>query len=71
MNEKGIKEPKPEDFETRRKLYLIDSIKSKEELDLFRKVYTDNFYQISLFSPLEDRKSNLSSKGFKNFEIEK
>jgi deoxycytidylate deaminase len=71
LTSKGIQNPKPEDFETRRKLYLIDSIKSKEELDLFRKVYTDNFYQISLFSPLEDRKSNLSSKGFRAFEIEK
>lgn len=68
--EKGISDPKPEDFESKRKLYIIDSIKSKEELDLFRKVYTENFYQISLFSSLEDRKKNLGMKGFKKTEIE-
>jgi deoxycytidylate deaminase len=68
---KGIQQPKAEDFETRRKCYIIDSIKSKEELELFRKVYTENFYQISLFSPLEDRKENLLNKGFKKDEIEK
>lgn len=66
----GIENPKAEDFKSRRKCYLIDSIKSKEELDLFRKVYTDNFYQISIFSPLEDRKENLANKGFKKDEIE-
>src|SRR5690606_18730615 len=46
LNNKGITKPKPEDFETKRKLFIIDSIKSKEELELFRKVYTENFYQI-------------------------
>lgn len=71
LKDKGISEPKPEQFETKRKLFLIDSVKSKEELELFRKVYTENFYQISLFSSLEDRKKNLSSKGFKRDEIEK
>jgi deoxycytidylate deaminase len=71
LKEDGVSEPKPENFESRRKLYLIDSIKSKEELNLFRKVYTENFYQISLFSPLDDRKINLKTKGFENSEIEK
>ena len=60
----------PEHFESRRKLFLIDSIKSREELELFRKVYTDNFYQISLFSSLEERRKNLAKKGFTKPEIE-
>ncbi|RQO32647.1 deoxycytidylate deaminase [Taibaiella sp. KBW10] len=60
----------PEHFESRRKLFLVDSIKSKEELELFRKVYTDNFYQISLFSSLEERRKNLARKGFTKPEIE-
>lgn len=71
LKEKGNSNPKPEDYETKRKLFLIDSIKSKEELDLFRKVYTENFYQISLFSSLDVRKKNLENKGFKKDEIEK
>lgn len=71
LKSKGIDEPKPEDFQTKRKLFIIDSIKSREELELFRKVYTENFYQISLFSSLTDRRKNLEIKGFKKDEIEK
>jgi deoxycytidylate deaminase len=71
LKEKGITDPKPENFESKRKLFLIDSVKSKDELELFRKVYTENFYQISLFSSIEDRKKNLENKGFKKDEIEK
>lgn len=71
LRNKGIMKPKTDDFETRRKLYIIDSLKNFQELELFRNVYTENFYQISLFSPLEDRKNNLKRKGFKKDEIEK
>ncbi|NRT14160.1 deoxycytidylate deaminase [Flavobacterium sp. 28A] len=70
VKDKGAKTPTAEDFTSRRKCYIIDSIKSKEELDLFRKVYTENFYQISIFSPIDDRKANLLEKGFKKDEIE-
>ncbi|AZJ32762.1 Cytidine and deoxycytidylate deaminase zinc-binding region [Tenacibaculum mesophilum] len=70
VKKKGIEEPKAEDFKSRRICYIIDSIKSKDELELFRKVYTENFYLISLFSSLDDRKNNLRNKGFKNSEIE-
>lgn len=66
----GIENPGPQDFTSQRKLYIIDSIKAKEELDLFRKVYTENFFLISLFSSLEDRKKNLENKGFLKSEIE-
>ncbi|MDP9958102.1 deoxycytidylate deaminase [Epilithonimonas hungarica] len=67
--ERGIIEPKQEDFQSRRKCYIIDSLKSTDELKLLRKVYTDNFYQISIFSSLNDRKENLKNKGFSGEEI--
>ncbi len=61
--------PKSTDFESRRVCYIIDSIKTKKELLLLRKIYSENFYSISLFSPLSDRKSNLKSKKFNDSEI--
>ncbi|MCW3160818.1 anti-phage dCTP deaminase [Chryseobacterium oryctis] len=67
--ENGIDEPKSEDFKSRRKCYIIDSLKTTDELKLLRKVYTDNFYQISVFSSLNDRKENLKNKGFSPEEI--
>lgn len=62
--------PTATDHGTRRVCYIIDSIKTKEELFLFRNIYSENFYAISVFSPLEDRKLNLLDKGFKRNEIE-
>lgn len=70
--EKNLTEnPKSTDYESRRICYILDSIKTKEELLLFKKIYSENFYSISIFSPLEDRKSNLRSKKFEATEIEK
>lgn len=66
----SIGNPKSTDYESRRICYILDSIKTKEELTLLKKIYSDNFFSISLFSPLEDRKSNLKSKRFENAEIE-
>lgn len=66
--EQGIAEPKSEDLKSRRKCYIIDSLKTIEELKLLRKVYTDNFYQISVFSSINDRKDNLKTKGFSENE---
>lgn len=65
----GDEHPKPTDFLSRRVCYIIDSIKTKEELQLLRKIYSENFYSISLFSPLNDRKSNLRMKKFSETEI--
>jgi len=65
----GIDKPTSEDFKSRRKCYIIDSLKTTDELKLLRKVYTDNFYQISVFSSLNDRKENLKNKGFNAEEI--
>lgn len=68
---KSLKEnPKNTDYESRRVCYILDSIKTKEELTLLRKIYSENFFSISLFSPSEDRKINLKSKKFENAEIE-
>lgn len=61
--------PKSTDFESQRVCYIIDSIKTKKELLLLRKIYSENFYSISLFSPLSDRKSNLKLKKFEDTEI--
>lgn len=57
-------------YRTRRKCYIFDSLKNKEELKLLRSVYTENFYQISIFSPMQERIKNLISKGFSLFEAE-
>lgn len=65
----GKSEPTPEDFKSRRVCYIIDSIKTKEELLLFRKIYSENFYLISIFSSLEERKNNLKGKGFEEKDI--
>ena len=62
--------PVSTDYESRRICYILDSIKTREELILLKKIYSDNFFSISLFSPLEDRKTNLKTKKFQNAEIE-
>lgn len=62
--------PKITDLKTRRKCYIFNSIKNKEELLLLRRIYTDNYYQFSVFSPLEERKKNLLNKNLSQLEIE-
>lgn len=44
------------EYHSRRKCYIIDSIKNKEELLLLRSVYRDIFYLISIFTPDQERK---------------
>ncbi len=58
------------DMKSRRKCFIFDSIKNKEELLLLRQIYTDNFYQFSIFSPLNERKDNLLKKGLSVPEVE-
>ncbi len=60
----------PEDFSGRRKCYIIDSIKNKEELLLFRSVYRELFYFISVFSPLQERKEFLKDRGLSQPEVD-
>lgn len=67
---KGSENPKSTDYKSQRVCYILDSIKTKEELRLLKKIYSNNFYSISVFSPLDDRKSNLKNKKFKSPEIE-
>lgn len=62
--------PKIENLKTRRKCYIFNSIKNKEELLLLRRIYTENFYQFSVFSPITERKLNLSTKDLSPSEIE-
>ncbi|AXT18511.1 deoxycytidylate deaminase [Flavobacteriaceae bacterium AU392] len=60
------------DRETRdddRVCYVIDSIKNKEELELFKLVYNDLFYFIGVFSHLENRINYLEDIGLKRDEI--
>lgn len=64
------KHPEATDYKSRRICYIIDSIKTKEELSLLKNVYSENFFSISIFSSLEDRRYNLNDDGFSNKEIE-
>ncbi|MBP6185485.1 MAG: hypothetical protein KA479_11130 [Saprospiraceae bacterium] len=57
------------ELKTRRICYIIDSIKNKEELDLFRSIYRDIFYLFSVFSPKHIRESNLQVKDLNLTEI--
>jgi len=58
------------DLESRRKAYIIDSLKNKEELLLFSSIYKDLFYSFSVLSPLEERKTMLLDKGLSFQEID-
>lgn len=66
----GSEIPKPEEINTRRKCYIIDSLKNPQELFLLRTVYRDIFYFFSIFSPLKERRENLLSKGLSKSEAE-
>jgi deoxycytidylate deaminase len=48
-----------EPFKTRRRCHIIDSIKNVEELQLLELVYRDIHYSIGVFSPIENRRSDL------------
>lgn len=61
--------PSAEDFTSRRRCYIFNSIKNKEELLLLRQIYTDNFYQFSIFSPQYEREQNLRKKNLAPLEI--
>ncbi|SIS84615.1 anti-phage dCTP deaminase [Chryseobacterium gambrini] len=75
LEEAGIKEEdinlNIEDLKSRRKCFIFDSIKNLEELLLLRSVYTENFYLFSIFSPLNERKTNLQAKDLSPSEIDK
>jgi deoxycytidylate deaminase len=51
--------------------FIIDSIKNKSELELFRLIYRDSFYLIGVFMNEDDRKHNLVKKGMRDEEAQK
>lgn len=53
---------KIEDLKSRRICYIVNSIKNFDELKLLRSVYRELFYVFSIFSPKQERESNLSKK---------
>jgi len=60
----------PLKFKSRRKCYIIDSIKNLEEYKLFKAVYRELFYFFSIYSPLNERIHYLGkNKGLKEKEI--
>jgi len=60
---------KTPELQVRRKCYIIDSLKNKEELKLFRSVYREMFYMYSIFSPSHIKKENLRKQGLSDNEI--
>ena len=58
-----------DEFKSYRICYIIDSIKNLEELKLFKLIYSDIFYSIGVFSPVEIRKQNLIAKGVNEVNI--
>jgi deoxycytidylate deaminase len=51
-----------EKFNSRRKCYIINSIKHPEELKLFKEVYREIFYVIGVFTSMDLREKNLTKK---------
>lgn len=49
-------------FTSRRKCFIINSIKHPEEFSLFEKVYGSAFYSLGIFSSYEERVKNLRKK---------
>lgn len=66
---KDEKLPATTDLSSRRKCYIIDSLKNKEELLLFRSIYKELFYCFSIFSPKSERVELLTKKGLSENEI--
>lgn len=58
-----------DEYESKRICYIIDSIKNKEELNLFRLIYRDIFYFLGMYSPTDFRVKTLKDKGLKEEEI--
>lgn len=60
---------KNDSYESERVCYIIDSIKNKEELGLFRLIYREIFYFVGVFSSIDLRVRNLEEKSIKPAEI--
>ena len=62
---------KDTDFKSKRICYLIDSIKTNEELELLRLIYRDIFYFIGAFSSIDIRSKFLEDKGIAKDQVYK
>ncbi|KGX65947.1 cytidine and deoxycytidylate deaminase zinc-binding region family protein [Burkholderia pseudomallei TSV28] len=54
---------------SRRKCYIIDSIKNKHELEIFQLVYAEILFFVGVFSSPEQRAQNLEALGMTSAEI--
>jgi deoxycytidylate deaminase len=54
---------------SRRKCYIIDSIKNDQELEIFRLVYAEILFFVGVFSSPEQRASSLESLGMTSSEV--
>ena len=55
--------------QSRRKCYIIDSIKNHQELEIFRLVYSEILYFVGVFSSPEQRAQNLEATGMTTAEV--
>jgi deoxycytidylate deaminase len=62
--------PTTQDLSSRRKCYIIDSLKNREELLLFRSIYKELFYCFSIFSSRREREDLLSAQGLSEKEMD-
>lgn len=72
INEIAVKREqmkKGENFESSRTCYIIDSIKNKEELEIFRLIYGELFNFVGVFTSLDKRIHNLKNKKMREDEI--
>ena len=53
-----------------RRAFVIDSIKNKEELDLFRQIYGDTFCVFGIFAPDAIRKTRLTDNGVPEADVQ-
>ncbi|HDR9508371.1 deoxycytidylate deaminase [Burkholderia cepacia] len=54
---------------SRRKCYIIDSIKNNQELEIFRLVYTEILFFVGVFSSPEQRAQTLETAGMTSAEV--
>jgi len=57
-------------YKSRRKCFIIDSIKNQHELDVLKEVYRELFYFVGVFSSKSNREKELKEKGLKPQEAQ-
>ena len=58
------------EMKSRRKCFIIDSLKNTEEINLLRLIYRDMFYLFSIYSPSPERREVLAAKDLAPSEID-